>query len=186
MLVSKKQRLFELAKGLDEDPTSLHPYFARLPPLVADTPLSPPPVSHPLSLDEIHELKPDSNPYDPLYLSTLFQAADSLMAEFPPEHPSIRLSEIMGPDSMVRTYDTEDIATAEDLIHSDNILADAPESDDEAEPEPASRSQPSRSTAVAISIVLISIGIALYTQPRARAELHRLGDAFRVVVHSFR
>lgn len=181
MLVSQKQRLFELAKGLDDDPTSLHPYFARLPPLVADTPLSPPPPSHPLSLNDIHDLKPDFNPYDPLYLSTLFQAADSLMAEFPPNHRAVRLDEIMGPDSMVHTYQTEDLAVAESLIHSENILADAPESDDESEP-----ARPSSRTAITIGIVIISIGIAVYTQPRARAEFHRLVDAVSVVVHSFR
>lgn len=208
MLMGKKRRLFELYVALDEDPTSLHPFFSRLPPLVADTPSSPSlPSPLPLSQKEIHDIlhttdsAASKNPHEPIYLSSLFEATDSLLAEFPPDHPEVRMYEIMGPGSMVRTYDAElsgdfDLAQAESLVLGDkdgwDILVEPAlePSDDEDEHEvPTEQPKlertakgglgiPRLGTALAISVLVVGIGFAVYTSrerhPKGWAELRRM------------
>lgn len=115
------QDLGDEAKG---DPTLLHPLFARLPPLYADIPGT---DHDPLSLqsqqpnpgqshapatgrpraDWKHGNEPEINPYDPIPLSSIFDLADKLMLRHPWDGAEIRGREIMGPGSVLCTYERE-------------------------------------------------------------------------------
>lgn len=120
--------MLDLAKDLGEeareDPTLLHPLFARLPPLYADIPGT---DHKPLSLQSQqanpgqshapatgrprtgwkHENDPEVNPYDPIPLSSVFLLADQLMLRHPWDGAEIRGREIMGPGSVLSTYERE-------------------------------------------------------------------------------
>lgn len=49
----------------------------------------------------------DANPFAPLVLSEVFGLADSLMAKYPLDGPDVRGLEVLGPGSVVRTWEWE-------------------------------------------------------------------------------
>ena len=185
MLIAKKRQMIELAKKLGaeamEDPSLLHPLFARLPPLYPDTPDSPMPNpskeedSHDRGVDvygDYHD--DDTNPYDPIPLSRVFAITDDLLARYPWNGPLIRGEEIMGPHSVMQTYDREtdpdfSLAQAESLVDDQVILPGATEADEDEEVAPPAipirRLRVPRNrlgTVVAVSVMIVGIGIAMY------------------------
>lgn len=52
----------------------------------------------------------------PLSLTRLLRQADDLLNAYPPSHPSVRLTEIMGPDSAMRTWRPSITATTRDAV----------------------------------------------------------------------
>lgn len=105
--------MLRLAKKLgpeyQDDPSLLHPLFARLPPLYPDTPdrLSPPQTTYHKQTEWNGFDDNEMNPYDPLPLSDLFSLTDSLMERYPWDGDWIRGKEIMGEASVVCSYDLE-------------------------------------------------------------------------------
>lgn len=166
--MAKKPQMMALAKQMGpdaaDDPSLLHPLFARLPPLHADTP------------EETASLKrdrhgprdeQDPNPYEPIPLSQCFALADDLMERFPWDGAIIRGEEIMGQGSVLSTYTTEAEAGLEGAKESidRDVVRDASESEDEEEEPPQRRKVRRRNplgTAVAVGVVLVGIGIAVY------------------------
>lgn len=69
----------------------------------------------------------EANPFSPLILSEVFQLADSLMAKYPFDGPEVRGLEVLGPGSVVRTFDWERRGRPVD--------SDAPSVDGDAEKE---------------------------------------------------
>lgn len=96
----------ELGPEAADDPSLLHPLFSRLPPLFPDTPNQPTPTRS--SKSSVDMIDPnETNPYDPLPLSELFQLADRLMVDHPWDGAEVQGQEIMGRGSVVLSYDLE-------------------------------------------------------------------------------
>jgi hypothetical protein len=190
--------MFRLAKDLgseaSDDPSLLHPLFSRLPPLVADTPdqTELPPIEFDSSDDSV-------NPYEPIALSRVFQITDELMARYPWHGPDIRGQDIMGPGSVVVTYEHEvegkgapwSLRQAEDFTNKHVVLPGATEPDEEdavpdKEPRPSRkpRRRISSGTAIAVGVLAIGIGMSVYGY---RAESSRSGWAgwWSVVMRSW-
>ncbi|KAL1406014.1 GTPase-activating protein gyp8 [Vanrija albida] len=192
ILVAKKPQMLRLAAALGPearaDPSLLHPLFARLPPLYADTPDAPtPPPPPPINDDDDDDDDDDNaNPYTPIALSTVFLLADKLQAKYPWDGPRIRGLEVMGPGSVVQTYSADvdpekgslSLADAAEHIDKDVILpgGDALDDDEEVAPPrrwpvslpqlhlpPSLRVPPNRvGTVIAFGVVVLGIGTALY------------------------
>jgi hypothetical protein len=108
ILVAKKPQMLQLAKKLGseamDDPSLLHPLFARLPPLFPDTPSESTPVAKEINVSADAIKEDDANPYEPIPLSRIFELADELMTRFPWDSEDIRGREIMGTGSVVSSY----------------------------------------------------------------------------------
>ena len=175
--------MFELAEQLgsegEQDPSLLHPLFARIPPLCSDAPGSP---DRPPPMRQSIDNEDDSNPYDPIPLSRLFALTDDLMARFPWDGETVRGREIMGEGSVVSSYDVEVAARSKGywcpqdalgLIDRDVVKPGAGTSDDDEEEvvtapirrRPKSRLRLPRNklgTTVAFSIFVLGIGMAIF------------------------
>ena len=148
----------ELGSEVDNDPSLLHPLVSRLPPLYADTPSNPVPPSSPTSSSAQIALPGNANgdadgsfeepnPFQPIPISRILSLAEGLLARFPFNGDVVRGTQIMGKDSAINTYtsdeqdaraDTPDTAqrsvTLQDLeqcVDRDVILPGASEPDDE-------------------------------------------------------
>ncbi|ORX39039.1 hypothetical protein BD324DRAFT_618319 [Kockovaella imperatae] len=184
ILMAKKKQMFALAEKLGaeglEDPSLLHPLFARLPPLYPDTLEHPnPPVkgeAEKAGLDMLHE---EANPYDPIPLSRIFDMTDDLLARYPWDGPKIRGHEIMGPQSVVRTYAIEgtdelDLSVAQTWVESQVVLPGATEPDEEQPLLPPRRRSPlGLGTALAAGVLVLGIGIAVYSASGERSGWRR-------------
>lgn len=191
ILVAKKPQMMRLVKEMGQDamddPSVLHPLFARLPPLVADDPdteTNAPPIGQ-VGSDSKKDADEhgDVNPYEPIALSTIFKVADDLMARYPWDGPLIRGHEILGEASSVVTYAKEDtprwsLDMAEELVNGEVVRPGAATLDDDSEEE--EEDQPivppiklrrryrirlprnKVGTFVAFGVVLVGIGIAVY------------------------
>jgi hypothetical protein len=181
IIVAKKPQMMRLVKEMGQeamdDPSILHPLFARLPPLVADDPDS---TSVSSGGDKkLHAEQgnghDDPNPYEPILLSTIFRITDDLLARYPYDGPLIRGEEILGGASSVNTFSREvdddwTLRLAESQINGEVIKPGADMLDEEEEEEPPKpiRKPPIRvprnkiGTMVAISVVLVGMGIAVY------------------------
>lgn len=172
--------MFELAKKLgtegEQDPSLLHPLFARLPPLYPDTPEQSTPTPTDIEPGD------DPNPYEPIPLSVLFFLSDELMAKFPWDGEVVRGKEIMGEGSVVSSYALEmaarngitwNLSDALNLIDRDVVKPGAGMADDDDEAEfkaPVRRRQvrplniPRNmfGTTMAVSIVMFGLGMAIY------------------------
>jgi hypothetical protein len=181
IIVAKKPQMLRLVKEMGQeamdDPSILHPLFARLPPLVADDPDT---IS--ISLDGEKEVDTkqgneydDPNPYEPILLSTIFRITDDLLARYPYDGPLIRGEEILGEGSSVNTFSREldddwTLRLAESQINGEVIKPGADMLDEEEEEEvprpirkPRIRVPRNKlGTVVAISVVLVGMGIAVY------------------------
>jgi len=181
IIVAKKSQMLRLVKEMGQeamdDPSILHPLFARLPPLVADDPDT---IS--ISLNGGKRVEPeqdhgydDPNPYDPILLSTIFRITDDLLARYPYDGPLIRGHEILGEASSVNTFSREmdddwTLRLAESQIVGEVIIPGADMLDEEEEEEvprpirePRVRVPRNKiGTVVAISVVLVGMGIAVY------------------------
>lgn len=185
--------MFALAKKLgreyQEDPSLLHPLFVRLPPLYPDTPSSPNPQTSPsISPSELELHNPDINPYSPIRLSDIFQLADRLLEEYPWDGPLIRGREIMGPGSVMVTYDqewSEEEWTAEKALKYVDVEVVQPGAavmdEDELVPSPTPRrvtnpalwevlKKVKPSTLVALGVVFLGVGMAVYGVIRKRGR----------------
>lgn len=179
----------ELGQEAADDPTLLHPLFSRLPPLradIPDTPISITPASRSAKKGDEEQEKSqqrkhfegepdrdevDDNPYDPIPLSEVFALADDLMLRYPWDGPIIRGRDLMGPGSVLCTYDMEGEMSwdeAEKMVDQD-VVNEVPESEDEAEPD-ISNIRKGRSgkrvnklgTAIAVSVLIVGMGLAVY------------------------
>ena len=171
--MAKKKQMFTLAKTLGsearEDPSLLHPLFARLPPLYPDTPDLPDPPTDAVK-EKLDPSDDEPNPYDPIPLSRIFRMTDDLLARYPLDGPLIRGGEIMGPHSVVCTYDAEPteslpLCDAQKLVESEVILPGATEPDEEPAPPPIKHFRRPRSkigTVMAVGVVVLGVGIAMY------------------------
>ena len=181
ILVAKKPQMLRLVREMGQeamdDPTILHPLFARLPPLVADIPDATKPLNEKEEEFEENNLYDDPNPYEPILLSTIFRITDDLLARYPWDGPGIRGQEILGEASSVYTYprETEDgwsLHLAESKINGEVIKpgADMLDEEEEEEEPPAPIRKRTRiriprnqvGTLVAFSVVLVGMGIAIY------------------------
>ena len=72
----------------------------------ASIPLPPSRPSSPTNLVEHRSSSPQGPPRPTIPLSSLLQTADALYAQYPPTHPALHLSSIMGPQSVVFTWNT--------------------------------------------------------------------------------
>ena len=129
------------------------------------------------------------NPYGPIPLSELFALTDKLMSQYPWDGRDIRGTEIMGPGSVVRTYDAEAVVVGSgpilgllqmaNMVDKDVVMpgSSGAEEDDEDEDEdkalapsffprfrlPRLRVPTNKlGAAVAVGVVVIGIGIAVY------------------------
>lgn len=182
ILVAKKPQMLRLVKETGQeamdDPSVLHPLFARLPPLIADDPDT---TSASMGEKQVNTEGAngydDPNPYEPIMLSTIFRITDDLLARYPWDGPLIRGTEILGEASSVNTFSREmndswTLKEAESLINGEVIKPGADmldEEEDEKElPIPARKRTSIRiprnkiGTLVAISVVLVGMGIAVY------------------------
>lgn len=174
--------MFRMAKGLgsegERDPSLLHPLFARLPPLYADTPDAPQPDIAPSQRAD-----DDPNPYEPIPLSLVFALTDKLMVQYPWDEAPIRGDEIMGEGSVVYSYEREIAArkdfesgwtleTAVQLVDKEVVKPGSGEADEDEEPSlPVIKRlrwrirvpRDKAGTAVAVGIVLVGVGIAAYS-----------------------
>lgn len=180
IIVAKKPQMLRLVKEMGQeamdDPSILHPLFARLPPLLADDP----DTTSPSLGEKDVKTEPDNgyddpNPYEPILLSTIFRITDDLLARYPYDGPLIRGSEILGVASSVNTFSREKeddwtLRLAESQINSEVIQPGADmlnEEEEEEVPRPIRKPRvrvPSNKigTVVAISVVLVGMGIAVY------------------------
>lgn len=175
ILVAKKPQMLELAKKLgseaEDDPSLLHPLFARLPPLYPDTPdLAHPPSGLGGTSDE-----DDPNAYRPIPLGQLFSLADDLMEKWPWDGEVIRSKEIMGEGSVVCTYELEsrgsrwNLRGALDCIDQDVVKPGAGATDDEVEEVPIRRRPAGRvrvprnklGTTVALGMLILGLSMAI-------------------------
>jgi len=180
--------MFGLARTMgpeaEDDPSLLHPLFSRLPPLVADTPgdedaLGPGSADLGQNAGQQGGTYDDErNPYDPIPISRIFQITDDLLARHPWDGPIIRGKEIMGPGSVVYTYENEhlvkedkwDLQVAERMANKEVILPGATMPDEQEEEEPPKRTprrrplkrRQQKQVAVALGVVVVGVGIALY------------------------
>jgi hypothetical protein len=184
ILVAKKPQMLRLVREMGQeamdDPSILHPLFARLPPLVADDPAT---SSQSIETGEKADVGgwdvDDPNPYEPIALSTIFRIADDLLARYPWDGPLIKGEEILGEASSVMTYPREldsdwNLKLAEQLVNGQVIKPGADMLDEEEEEEsipkkiPRSRRLRIRvprnkvSTLLAVGVVLFGVGIAVY------------------------
>lgn len=176
--------MFRMAKALgsegERDPSLLHPLFARLPPLYADTPVAPQP-----DVVSSRHADDDPNPYEPIPLSLIFTLTDKLMAQYPWDEAPIRGDEIMGEGSVVYSYEREMAArkdsesdwtleTAVQLVDKEVVKPGSGEADEDEEEEPSLPvtkrlrwrirvPRDKAGTAVAVGIVLVGVGIAVYS-----------------------
>lgn len=187
ILVAKKPQLLKMVRDMGaeamDDPSVLHPLFARLPPLVADSPDDSrthawTPHQTP-SVEKQEPIEEDANPYEPIELSTIFALADDMLARYPWDGPDIKGHEILGEASSVVTYagesgQTWSLTQAETLVHGEVVRPGAGAMDDmEDEEEPAHPPVKHRrrririprnrtGTIIAVGVVLVGIGIAVY------------------------
>jgi hypothetical protein len=188
ILVAKKPQMLRLVKDVGQeamdDPSVLHPLFARLPPLLPDEPgedVEPIKAEH-VDSDDVAREYDDKNPYEPIPLSTIFNIADDLLARYPWDGPIIRGNEILGEASSVITYERESedqwsLPKAESLVNGLVIqpgsdMLDEDEEDDQLPPVPTSRPRRSRlrlrmpkkkiGTIIAVGVVLVGVGVAVY------------------------
>lgn len=178
----------KLGPEAQQDPSLLHPLFARLPPLYPDTPDAPDPPPGYQVLD-VGLKNHEPNPYSPIALSTVFALSDKLIKKYPWDGDKIRAHEVLGPGSMVRTYDKEKsgewtLNDAEAAIDNDVILPGGDEADDEESLVPRSRFlNPFRvglgqfivgygrlGTVLTIGIVVVGIGAVLFGWPGRSAD----------------
>lgn len=171
--------MFRLAKlkgeDAEDDPSLLHPLFARLPPLFADTPDQP---EYQVSAEKGgSDSYDDPNPYDPIPISHVFSIADELMARFPWDGSVMRGNEVLGPGSTIRTYANEDLVqqgewslkAAEAMVDVDVMMPGGTEPDEEEEEaEPLKKVQKIRRRSnkggltIAVGIAVVGVSIALY------------------------
>jgi hypothetical protein len=180
--------MFKLARELgteaQQDPSLLHPLFARLPPLFPDNP----DTSFPSAEKNSPVVAPndDQNPYEPIALSEVFTLADKLMLLYPWDGDIIRGTEVMGDGSVVSSYALEsalkngkiswDIDSALKLVDKEVVkpgvgAMDEDEDEEEPSPKPSVRRRPvwrvrrpkhKFGTAIAVGILLLGVGIAVY------------------------
>ncbi|KAI5895523.1 uncharacterized protein SCHCODRAFT_02573227 [Schizophyllum commune H4-8] len=74
--------------------------------VAASIPLPPSRPSSPTNLVENRSSTPQGPPRPTIPLSSLLQTADALYAQYPPTHPALHLSSIMGPQSVIFTWNT--------------------------------------------------------------------------------
>jgi hypothetical protein len=182
ILIAKKPQMFKMAKALgsegERDPSLLHPLFARLPPLYADTPDAPVP-----ELPPSQRADDEPNPYEPIALSLIFALTDKLMVQYPWDEAPIKGDEIMGEGSVVYSYEGEIAArkdpesswtldVAAQLVDKEVVKPGSGEADEDEEPSlpvikrPRWRIRVPRDktgTAVAVGMVLVGVGIAVYS-----------------------
>ena len=183
IIVAKKPQMLRLVKEMGQeamdDPSILHPLFARLPPLVADDPDT---VSASLRAEkEVNGVQDhgydDPNPYEPILLSTIFRITDDLLARYPYNGPIVRGEEILGEASSVNTFPRElednwTLRLAESQVNGEVVRpgADMLDEDEEEEEEVLRPIRKARiriprnkiGTVVAISVILVGMGIAVY------------------------
>jgi hypothetical protein len=183
IIVAKKPQMLRLVREMGQeamdDPSILHPLFARLPPLVADDPdTAPSTLGNKEGGGEENSSYDGPNPYEPIMLSTIFRITDDLLARYPFDGPLIRGTEILGEASSVMTYsrETEEgwtLKIAESQINGEVIKPGADMLDDEEEEEEAQVPRPIKKTririprnklgmVVAVGVVLVGMGIAVY------------------------
>lgn len=186
ILIAKKPQMLELVKEMGQeamdDPSILHPLFARLPPMVADDPdFDSGAKARVLGKVGSNEKTSDEdvNPYEPIHLSAIFSVADDLMARFPWDGLTIRGHEVLGSASSVMTYSSEDdpgwsLGRAEQLVQGVVVKPGAGLIDEDEEDDLKPTPIPKRprlhlrlpknraGTLVAVGIVLVGIGIAVY------------------------
>ena len=175
--------MFELARAMgpeaEEDPSLLHPLFSRLPPLVADTPEDAPSATdrEPTG-GQGGRYDDEQNPYDPIPISRIFHITDDLLARYPWDGPVIRGKDIMGPGSVVNTYENEHLVgegrwsliEGEGMTNKEVILPGATIPDEPEEEEPPKRAakrrplkrRQQRQVAFALGVVVVGVGIAVY------------------------
>jgi len=181
IIVAKKSQMLRLVKEMGQeamdDPSILHPLFARLPPLLADEPDTvsiSPNGEKDVNTKQGNE-NDDTNPYDSIPLSTIFRITDDLLARYPYDGPLIRGEEILGEASSVATFSREmdddwTLRLAESQINGAVIKPGADMLDEEEEEEAPKAIKKPRirvprnelGTVVAISVVLVGMGIAVY------------------------
>ena len=181
ILIMKKSQMFELARKLgaegEHDPSLLHPLFSRLPPLDPDTPSETMPSKADLAeLGDQADMN-DPNPYNPMPLSEVFALADDLMLKYPWDGPIIRGKEIMGPGSVVSSYELEASAIENglspqqvmEMIDRDVVWPGAGMADDDEE-DVAAAIRPRLlvpknrlRTTVSLGVVVLGLGIVLYS-----------------------
>ena len=183
-MLAKKPQMMQLAKQSDyhDDPTLLHPFFAKLPPLFPDTPGdAKPPASSP---------DPD-NPYSPLILSEIFQLTDALQVKYPWNGRVIRGREIIGDASVIVTYEQEDWDLDHALHHLTGEIIRPGFHDDEHRPLPGRRLRVGRRVVIALGVLLLGVGLARYASrlgPRATWQgvgLSMLGTTQSRIVEFF-
>ncbi|ORY26234.1 rab-GTPase-TBC domain-domain-containing protein [Naematelia encephala] len=193
ILIAKKPQMYELAAKLgeeaQEDPTLLHPLFARLPPLHPDTPDSPADLSEPSQEVDLVNLDDAPNPYKPIALSELFEIADRLMLEHPWDGDVLRGREIFGEGCTVLTYTEEEKARLggewslleamgklDEEIVKPGVMIDDDDDIEEADLDeiplpPVRRRRPhwtirvprdKKGTILALGVVVLGVGIAVY------------------------
>jgi hypothetical protein len=181
IIVAKKPQMLRLVREMGQeamdDPSILHPLFARLPPLVADDPdtASASSTGENDVKTELDHGYDDPNPYEPILLSTIFRITDDLLARYPYDAPLVRAEEILGEASSVNTFsrETDDdwtLKLAESQIIGEVIKPGADMLDEEEEQEVPKPIRKPRiriprnkiGTLVAISVVLLGMGIAVY------------------------
>ena len=180
ILIAKKDQMFRLAKQMGEDaeddPSLLHPLFARLPPLFADTPDQPLASEPDENVESGNHDEP--NPYTPIPISQIFAITDELMARFPWDGSMMRGEEVFGAGSAIRTYERESLveqdewslAAAEAMVDVDVVMPGGTEPDEEEGEElppqmtrKVTRRRINRSgVALAAGVALLGIGIAVY------------------------
>lgn len=188
ILIAKKPQMLELATKLGpeplDDPSLLHPLFARLPPLHPDTPgepLPPSPSRRPeVSADLVRE--EDENPYRPISLSHIFSLSDELLQRYPWDGDEICGNKVMGEGSVVCSYELEseddwNLQQALSYVDKEVVVPgagliddDEPEDEMKPHPIPIRRRRFARlrlprdrlGTAVACSVVLVGVGIAVF------------------------
>jgi len=188
ILVAKKPQMLRLVEDLGQeamdDPSVLHPLFARLPPLLADEPGEDIESikAEQVDTNDVTREYDDKNPYEPIPLSTIFNITDDLLARYPWDGPIIRGNEILGEASSVITYERESedhwsLRKAESLVNGQVIqpgsdMLDEDEEDDQLPPVPTRRPRRSRlrlrmpknkiGTIIAVGVVLVGVGVAVY------------------------
>lgn len=182
----KKPQMMRLAQELGsealEDPSLLHPLFARLPPLFSDTPDYPLPPSK----TEAEKTDDDTKPYEPIPLSRIFALTDQLLAKYPWDGPVLRGNEVMGESSTILTYGTSsDLRELEKKAHGELVKPGAMEPDEEDE-EPVKVTKrkgihlPTNKTGTIIAIGVLAFGIILASRSaRSHRGLWSIGRTLR-------
>lgn len=124
IIMSKKPLITTLAPYLSSDPGLLHTTLSSLPPFLVSSSLnqsptspSPPPPTTPTAPTSDDDSSPSSPDHPPLPLPDLFALTTRLLAAHPPFDPTSKgglgVEQVMGPRSVVFTYEEEWTAKAD-------------------------------------------------------------------------